>query len=133
MKKVLIIFFNKINDKNIKSKEIYKLIPNNDKYDYFNNPSTNNNYAINWASKNGHIDVVNRLLKDTRVDPSTYLLEKGGFASLCSQKQFRQNSQEMTIRMMSWCILNNCFNEDIDNKLDEFEYNDLIKVIYDTF
>jgi hypothetical protein len=33
-------------------------------------PSTSNNYAIRWASYNGHIEVVNRLLEDSRVDPS---------------------------------------------------------------
>ncbi len=30
-------------------------------------PSANNNRAIRWASENGHIEVVNRLLEDSRV------------------------------------------------------------------
>ena len=33
-------------------------------------PSANSNYAIRWASANGHIDVVRLLLSDKRVDPS---------------------------------------------------------------
>jgi len=33
-------------------------------------PSANNNYAIRWASQNGHTDVVKLLLADERVDPS---------------------------------------------------------------
>ena len=33
-------------------------------------PSVLKNYAIIWASKNGHFDIVNRLLDDPRVDPS---------------------------------------------------------------
>src|SRR3972149_338705 len=33
-------------------------------------PSINNNYAIQFASNNGHLDIVNRLLEDDKVDPS---------------------------------------------------------------
>jgi ankyrin repeat protein len=33
-------------------------------------PSANDNSAIRWASFNGHISVVDRLLQDKRVDPS---------------------------------------------------------------
>jgi ankyrin repeat protein len=33
-------------------------------------PSADNNLAIRWASDRGHIDIVNRLLEDLRVDPS---------------------------------------------------------------
>mmetsp|Transcript_49043 Transcript_49043/g.59367 ORF Transcript_49043/g.59367 Transcript_49043/m.59367 type:complete len:236 (-) Transcript_49043:245-952(-) len=34
------------------------------------NPSTDNNWLIQWASENGHLDLVQMLLKDERVDPS---------------------------------------------------------------
>ena len=34
------------------------------------NPSANNNFAIRWASRNGHTKVVKLLLADERVDPS---------------------------------------------------------------
>ena len=33
-------------------------------------PSTRDNWAIRWAAKNGHKDVVTELLKDSRVNPS---------------------------------------------------------------
>ena len=33
-------------------------------------PSINHNYAIQWASRRGHLKVVQELLKDNRVDPS---------------------------------------------------------------
>ena len=33
-------------------------------------PSIHDNYAIQWASKNGYLEVVQELLKDNRVDPS---------------------------------------------------------------
>jgi hypothetical protein len=33
-------------------------------------PSADDNYAIQCASENGHIEVVKRLLQDRRVDPS---------------------------------------------------------------
>ena len=33
-------------------------------------PSAGDNYAIGWASGNGHLAVVERLLEDDRVDPS---------------------------------------------------------------
>ena len=32
-------------------------------------PSANDNYAIQYASQNGHVTVVDRLLQDPRVDP----------------------------------------------------------------
>jgi ankyrin repeat protein len=32
--------------------------------------SADNNFAIRWASRNGHLDVVKELMKDKRVDPS---------------------------------------------------------------
>ena len=35
-------------------------------------PSVNNNYAIRWASRKGHPEVVRALLLDGRVDPSAY-------------------------------------------------------------
>ena len=34
------------------------------------NPSKNNNWSIQLASENGHVDIVKLLLKDTRVNPS---------------------------------------------------------------
>jgi ankyrin repeat protein len=34
-------------------------------------PSAENDYAIKWASNNGHLEVVQLLLSDPRVDPST--------------------------------------------------------------
>jgi aspartate 1-decarboxylase len=33
-------------------------------------PSSRHNYAIRWASKNGHTEIVKALLSDPRVDPS---------------------------------------------------------------
>ena len=33
-------------------------------------PSTDDNNAIEWASRSGHLEVVQELLKDNRVDPS---------------------------------------------------------------
>ena len=33
-------------------------------------PSARNNYAIRWASENGHYNIVRLLLNDPRVDPS---------------------------------------------------------------
>ena len=44
--------------------EVKKLIENGI------DPSDNNNYAIKWASKNGHLEIVKLLLQDKRVDPS---------------------------------------------------------------
>ena len=35
------------------------------------NPSAYDNYAIQMASSNGHLSVVNRLLLDPRVDPNS--------------------------------------------------------------
>jgi len=37
---------------------------------WLEDPSTDNNYAIRWASGNGHLEVVRLLLSDPRVDPS---------------------------------------------------------------
>ncbi len=34
------------------------------------NPAADNNYAIRWASQNGHLEVVKILLNDKRVDPA---------------------------------------------------------------
>jgi len=36
------------------------------------NPSANHNYAISYASENGHTEVVKVLLADPRVDPSAH-------------------------------------------------------------
>ena len=44
-------------------------------------PSDKDNYAIRWASYNGHLEVVKVLLKDKRVDPSEYKNDAIQFAS----------------------------------------------------
>ena len=33
-------------------------------------PSIHNNYAIQWASENGYLEIVKELLKDDRIDSS---------------------------------------------------------------
>ena len=44
-------------------------------------PSADDNWAIRWASTNGHLAVVDRLLQDVRVDPSANNNETIRFAS----------------------------------------------------
>ena len=41
-------------------------------FDKNNDPTIDDNYAIRWASENGHIAIVDRLLQDGRVDPSAF-------------------------------------------------------------
>jgi hypothetical protein len=48
------------------NKDVMKMLIKDPRID----PSANNNYAIRWASENGHTEIVKLLLNDNRVDPS---------------------------------------------------------------
>src|SRR3989304_4321084 len=45
-------------------------------------PSADNNYAIGVASNNGHLNIVNRLLKNDKVDPSAC----NNYAIICASE-----------------------------------------------